>query len=85
MSDRIIDVDLGTALAVQTAKEHITDQAEKLAYEAGLNGSDFDDAVAATVASKQPYLETFSQTIRTWLAAGGHDRISFNADGSRKA
>ena len=30
------------------------------------------------------YLETFSQTVRAWLAAGGHGRISFNADGTKK-
>lgn len=84
MNTREIDVDLGTALAVQTAKEHITDQAEKLAFEAGLSGNDFDNAVATTVACKQPYLETFAQTIRTWLAAGGNGRISFNADGTAR-
>ena len=57
MNTREIDVDLGTALAVQTAKEHITDQAEKLAFEAGLSGNDFDNAVATTVACKQPSVD----------------------------
>lgn len=85
MNTRVIDVDLGTALAVQTAKEHITDQAEKLAFEAGLSGTAFDDAVAATVVAKQPYLETFSRTIRAWLLGRTNSApLKFNNDGTAR-
>lgn len=58
MNNNVIDVEHGTKLAVDFAREEL--------------------------GKRQPYLATFALTIREWLLAGGHGRISFNNDGTRK-